>query len=148
MPCCPPVDENLGIKHSECLKLFGTNCGFCFISDISRYGKISSCHFNEPASQNKHIFVFAEHRAVQEVILAYIVLKPNGSTGLCIWRFSFSLWDFSYVQILWLLLWGWSGSETSPYRSLEPPSWLPFALFLIDLWHQSTEEPAGIIAIH
>lgn len=86
MPCCPPVDENLGIK--KCLKLFGTNCGFCFISDISRYGKISSCHFNEPASQNKHIFVFAEHRAVQEVILAYIVLKPNGSTGLCIWRFS------------------------------------------------------------
>lgn len=38
--------------------------------------------------RTKHIFVFVGQGAVQEVILAYVDLEPNGTTGSFHWGFS------------------------------------------------------------
>lgn len=73
--------KTLGLNILSIQSWARANYGFYFVSNISECGEISSRHLYDPVSQNKHISVFVGHRAGQEVILAYVVLEPNGSTG-------------------------------------------------------------------
>lgn len=87
-PCVPEWVETLGLNILHARSWSRASCDFYFVLNISRCDGISSCHVYKPVSRNRRIFVFVEHKAVQEVILACVALETNGSTGSFWGRFS------------------------------------------------------------